>query len=123
LLGPLYQEGWRAATGCVDRASTNSKQADLSVRGLLQEAVVVEPVRERFEPELRRVAGIAHAEAVAAVLVEVEFHRLFGVIPRLDQAELAVEEEIVHRDRREQRRRVLRHLDGAHATVDRGDEG
>src|SRR5690349_17905957 len=96
------EKRWSALTptrlGREERVATNAFHPDVGLLPHLQEAVMVEPVREGLEPPVGGVARVSHAEAVATVLIEVELDGLAGVEPRLDQAELALEEKVIGRD-------------------------
>ena len=67
--------------GLLLRGKLRSRHDKTLLVPLLEEPVHVEPVREHFEPPVSGVIRIAHAEAVAAVLVEVKLHGPTRLVP------------------------------------------
>ena len=64
----------------------------------VQKSVHIQPVDVRFEPGVAGAVRVAQAETVAAVLVEVKLDGPSGLVPGLDQAEFAAEQEVVGGD-------------------------
>src|SRR5687768_5190254 len=89
---------------------------------LPEESVHVQPVGEHFEPPVSGMIGVAHAEAVATVLIKVKLNGPARIVPRLDQTEVAAKEEVIGGNRYEHRRSVLWYVDRIHAAVDWSDE-
>src|SRR5687768_14997548 len=82
----------------------------------------LQPVYECIEPAIACPIRIAEAEAVAAILVKMKLNGPARLKPGVDNTELTAEKKIVCGDHIEHRRSILRHLDGAHATINGTNE-
>ena len=76
-----------------------------------------------IKPTIAGTIRIAEAETVTAVLVKVKLDGDARFVPGVNHPELPAEEKVIGGDNIEHRRSVLWHLYGAHAAIDRTNEG